>query len=77
MALIWLWITLFVANFYPLVDGGFKMIWTVLKGKSSTVATAATVSGQEQGEKVRQEEQPWTIETSSPAVSQPLQAKDL
>lgn len=30
VALIWLWVTLVIANFYPLYDGGFKMIWAVL-----------------------------------------------
>lgn len=30
VALIWLWVTLVIANFYPLFDGGFKMIWAVL-----------------------------------------------
>lgn len=33
VSLIWLWITLFIANFYPLVDGGAKKIWLVLRGK--------------------------------------------
>ena len=30
ISLIWLWFTLVVAIFYPLVDGGLKQIWAVL-----------------------------------------------
>ncbi|KIW26206.1 uncharacterized protein PV07_09319 [Cladophialophora immunda] len=32
VSLIWLWIALVIANFYPLVDGGLKQIWIVLRG---------------------------------------------
>lgn len=42
MALIWLWITLFIATAYPLIDGGAKKIYLVFRllldkgrGKSS------------------------------------------
>lgn len=31
MALIWLWITLVVANIFPLVDGGAKRIYLVIR----------------------------------------------
>lgn len=31
VSLIWLWFTLFVANFYPLVDGGLKKIWQIIR----------------------------------------------
>jgi hypothetical protein len=31
IALIWLFITLGIANFYPLIDGGITKIWIVLK----------------------------------------------
>jgi hypothetical protein len=30
ISLIWLWFTLVVAIFYPLVDGGVKQMWAVL-----------------------------------------------
>lgn len=30
VGLIWLFITLLVANFYPLVDGGLQQIWQVI-----------------------------------------------
>ncbi|KAL2444296.1 putative urea active transporter 1 [Exophiala dermatitidis] len=33
ISLIWLWFTLLVANFYPLVDGGLKQILIVIQGK--------------------------------------------
>lgn len=33
VAFIWLFITLLIANFYPLIDGGFHKIWIVLSGK--------------------------------------------
>jgi hypothetical protein len=33
IALIWLFITLGIASFYPLVDGGIAKIWIVLKDK--------------------------------------------
>lgn len=31
VALIWLWATLFIGNFYPLYDGGLRQIWTVVR----------------------------------------------
>ena len=39
ISLIWLWFTLLVANFYPLIDGGAKQIWTVIRGKKGTKGT--------------------------------------
>ena len=33
VCLIWLFIALCIANFYPLIDGGFKLIWIILTGK--------------------------------------------
>ncbi|KAG9796326.1 urea active transporter-like protein, partial [Aureobasidium melanogenum] len=33
ISLIWLWFTLLVANFYPLIDGGLKQILIVIQGK--------------------------------------------
>ena len=36
--LFWLWFTLFVANFYPLVDGGLKKVWFAIKGQQSPEA---------------------------------------
>lgn len=33
VAFIYLWFTLLVGNFYPLFDGGFQKIWTVIKGQ--------------------------------------------
>ncbi len=30
VSFIWLWVTLCIANFYPLVDGGFQKIWQVV-----------------------------------------------
>ncbi|KAJ4260432.1 hypothetical protein NW762_007171 [Fusarium torreyae] len=33
IAFIYLWFTLFVGNFYPLIDGGFTKIWTVVRGR--------------------------------------------
>ncbi|KAE8334073.1 Sodium:solute symporter family-domain-containing protein [Aspergillus sergii] len=43
ISLIWLWFTLVVAIFYPLVDGGIQQIWTVLKGTKagSTISDGA------------------------------------
>lgn len=37
ISLIWLWLALFVANFYPLFDGGVRQILTVVRG--TTVRT--------------------------------------
>jgi hypothetical protein len=34
ISLIYLWFTLFVGNFGPLVDGGLKKIWSVLRGQA-------------------------------------------
>lgn len=31
ISLIWLWFTLVVAIFYPLIDGGLKQMWAVLR----------------------------------------------
>jgi hypothetical protein len=31
VGLIWLWVTLIIANFLPLTDGGLVQIWAVLK----------------------------------------------
>ncbi|OAL57436.1 SSS family solute:Na+ symporter [Pyrenochaeta sp. DS3sAY3a] len=39
ISLIWLWFTLLVSNFYPLIDGGAKQIWTVLSGRKGTKGT--------------------------------------
>lgn len=33
ISLIWLWFTLVVAIFYPLIDGGLQQMWTVIKMK--------------------------------------------
>ncbi len=33
IALLWLFVTLGIANFYPLIDGGITKIWIVLKDK--------------------------------------------
>ncbi|CAM1510940.1 Fc.00g084530.m01.CDS01 [Cosmosporella sp. VM-42] len=33
---LYLWFTLVVANFYPLFDGGFQKIWTVMRGRKTT-----------------------------------------
>jgi hypothetical protein len=33
ISLLWLWFTLVVAIFYPLVDGGLQQMWAVLKRK--------------------------------------------
>lgn len=33
VALIWLFIALLIANFYPLLDGGLEKIWIVLRGQ--------------------------------------------
>lgn len=56
VALLWLWVALLIANFYPLVDGGFKQIWIVLRGlagkdlneKDSSGATTPREGGGEQ-----------------------------
>lgn len=46
MALIWLWLALIVANFYPLWDGGVSKIWTVLRGQNvSSSETSSFVEG--------------------------------
>jgi hypothetical protein len=59
VALIWLWVALIVANFYPLIDGGAKQIWTVLKGETKDAARGAKGSSDgvnsPQGELVTQE----------------------
>ncbi|CAO2649799.1 Nn.00g010910.m01.CDS01 [Neocucurbitaria sp. VM-36] len=39
ISLIWLWFTLLVSNFYPLIDGGAKQIWTVIRGRKGTKGT--------------------------------------
>ncbi|KAI1629485.1 SSS family solute:Na+ symporter [Exophiala viscosa] len=39
ISLIWLWFTLLVANFYPLIDGGAQQIWIVLRGKKGVKAS--------------------------------------
>lgn len=36
VSLIWLWITLCIANFYPLIDGGLKKIWQVLRWQTQS-----------------------------------------
>ena len=33
VCLIWLFVALGIANFYPLIDGGFKLIWIILTNK--------------------------------------------
>lgn len=55
VSLIWLFFTLLVAIFYPLVDGGFKKIWRVInwrqasKGEESSGATTPTHSDSPDG----------------------------
>ncbi|EXJ87089.1 hypothetical protein A1O3_04047 [Capronia epimyces CBS 606.96] len=44
VSLIWLWVALFIANFYPLLDGGLKKIWLVLKGEKDASAVDETRS---------------------------------
>ncbi|KAF1846190.1 SSS family solute:Na+ symporter [Cucurbitaria berberidis CBS 394.84] len=39
ISLIWLWLTLLVSNFYPLIDGGANQIWTVVRGRKGTKGT--------------------------------------
>lgn len=39
ISLIWLWLTLLVANFYPLIDGGLRQIWIVVRGKKAVKAS--------------------------------------
>ena len=39
ISLIWLWFTLLVSNFYPLIDGGAKQIWTVIRGRKGMKGT--------------------------------------
>ncbi|KAJ9644814.1 hypothetical protein H2204_001276 [Knufia peltigerae] len=36
VSLIWLWIAMSIANFYPLVDGGLKKIWLVMRGQQAS-----------------------------------------
>ncbi|KAF9890728.1 hypothetical protein FE257_005594 [Aspergillus nanangensis] len=42
VSLVWLWFTLVVAIFYPLVDGGAQQIWTVLMGRKVGKSTSPT-----------------------------------
>jgi hypothetical protein len=44
ISLIWLWFTLVVAIFYPLIDGGLQQMWAVIKRKR------ASETGTEQSE---------------------------
>ncbi|KAF4460306.1 Sodium solute symporter [Fusarium albosuccineum] len=44
IAFIYLWFTLFVGNFYPLVDGGVQKIWTVLRGRKQVQESAQSES---------------------------------
>jgi uncharacterized RDD family membrane protein YckC len=34
ISLLWLWFTLVVAIFYPLIDGGLQQIWTIVRRKA-------------------------------------------
>ncbi|KAH8650014.1 SSS family solute:Na+ symporter [Xylariales sp. PMI_506] len=41
VSFIYLWFTLIVSNIYPLFDGGYQQIWTVLRGKQGSKAASA------------------------------------
>ncbi|KAF2638663.1 SSS family solute:Na+ symporter [Massarina eburnea CBS 473.64] len=45
IALVWLWITLFIAIFLPLIDGGAKQTWQVLKSLGKTRRDGKVGSG--------------------------------
>ncbi|KIX03525.1 uncharacterized protein Z518_07078 [Rhinocladiella mackenziei CBS 650.93] len=49
VSLIWLCAALFVANFYPLVDGGLKKIWIVVSGKKDVVVEKGLDDGSGSG----------------------------
>ena len=57
-ALIWLWIALGIASFYPLIDGGAKQIYMVLTGQKVIAPegepgdTTPSISSVRDGEKV-------------------------
>ena len=36
--MIWLFVALIIANFYPLLDGGWKQIWRVLTNQKASMA---------------------------------------
>lgn len=63
VCLIWLFIALCIANFYPLIDGGAKLIWMVLTNQKANIEVkdgqdsplSARSSTQEQSTVLRQE----------------------
>jgi hypothetical protein len=45
VALIWLFVTLIIANLYPLADGGLQKIWQVVMGKHTSTDGRAHDAG--------------------------------
>ncbi|KAL4780388.1 Sodium:solute symporter family-domain-containing protein [Aspergillus varians] len=50
VGLIWLFITLLVANFYPLVDGGVQQIWQVITAASKSLSAGQRDNADESAE---------------------------
>ena len=58
----WLWFTLLVANFYPLIDGGLKQILIVLRGKKAIKASTEVEVDSENTSNISPPPEPVSIE---------------
>lgn len=45
VSLIWLWLALIVANFYPLIDGGLQQFWGIVTGRVDKAEKEQASSG--------------------------------